>query len=175
MPGRPSDPGDSLVLPSSQVHDPVVYTLRHGIKPPLFRVYVSWSRGNLLHIACLRDRATSEKEQDGNSGHQEERTGGVLLEIQIQGGANGLISEAQKRKIAYGSVPAFALLQSRKNSLMTASRLRFASFRNERYTFLSGIVLVFCIRTEFFASSLIFALPKPEAFSRNQGVAPGPN
>ncbi|CAA6671628.1 unnamed protein product [Spirodela intermedia] len=131
MPGRPSDPGDALVPFSSQVHDPVVYSVRHGLKPPIFRVYVAWSRGNLLHVACLRERTPSESGEDDDSRHPEAQAGGVVVEVQLQGGANGEISEAQQRRIAYGSVPAFALLQSRRNALMAASRMQFSSFRTE--------------------------------------------
>lgn len=131
MPGRLSDPGDALVPFSSQVHDPVVYSVRHGLKPPIFRVYVAWSRGNLLHVACLRERTPSESGEDDDSRHPEAQAGGVVVEVQLQGGANGEISEAQQRRIAYGSVPAFALLQSRRNALMSASRMQFSSFRTE--------------------------------------------
>ncbi|MQM02478.1 hypothetical protein Taro_035238 [Colocasia esculenta] len=132
MPGRPSDPGDSLVPFSAEVHDPVVHPVRHGLRPPLFRVFVSWSRGNLLHVACLCQRAPAGTGV-GEDGDDAARggVGGKVVEVKLGGGGDGGISEAERRRIAYGSVPAFAMLQSRRNSLMAASRMQFSSLRAE--------------------------------------------
>ncbi|XP_078429021.1 nuclear pore complex Nup85-like protein [Wolffia australiana] len=127
MPGRPSEPSDAVLPFSSQVDDPVEYTVRHGLKPPIFRVYVAWSRGNLLHVACLRERATPGAGEDDGSRRGEDQPGGVVVEVQLQGETRGASTEAQQRRVAYGSVPAFALLQGRKNALIAASRMRFSS------------------------------------------------
>ncbi|XP_073007970.1 nuclear pore complex protein NUP85 [Typha latifolia] len=130
MPGRPSDSGDSIVPFSPAVQDPVVYPIRHGVKPPIFRVYVSWSRGNLLHVTCLRP--PPDPDTMGGSGDEgsEEEIGGKVVEVKL-GTDDGEISEAQRRRIAYGSVPPFALLQSRKNSLAALSRMPSSSIRTE--------------------------------------------
>ncbi|XP_072959787.1 nuclear pore complex protein NUP85 [Typha angustifolia] len=130
MPGRPSDSGDSIVPFSPGVQDPVVYPIRHGVKPPIFRVYVSWSRGNLLHVTCLRP--PPDPDTMGGSGDEgsEEEIGGKVVEVKL-GTDDGEISEAQRRRIAYGSVPPFALLQSRKNSLAALSRMPSSSIRTE--------------------------------------------
>ncbi|XP_010924652.1 nuclear pore complex protein NUP85 isoform X1 [Elaeis guineensis] len=129
MPGLASDPGDSLVPFLPDVRDPVVYPVRHGVNPPIFRVYVSWTRGNFLQVACLRPPAAEPAggEEDGVS---DEEIGGKVVEVKL-GAGDEEISEAQRRRIAYGSVPAFALLQSRKNSLAAMSRMSASSIRTE--------------------------------------------
>lgn len=129
MPGLASDPGDSLVPFSPDVRDPVVYPVRHGVNPPIFRVYVSWTRGNLLQVACLRPPAP-DPAGSGEDGVLDEEIGGKVVEVSLST-RDGDISEAQRRRIAYGSVPAFALLQNRKNSLAAMSRMSASSIRTE--------------------------------------------
>ncbi|CAD5179032.1 nuclear pore complex protein NUP85-like isoform X1 [Musa acuminata AAA Group] len=128
MPGRPSDPGSEAVVPfSPEFRDPVVYPVHHGVRPPLLRVYVAWSRGSLLHVACLRQPSPEPEPEDSVD---EGEAGGKVVEVRLRAGEEG-ISEAQRRRIAYGSVPAFALLQSRKNSLMAMSRMSSSLLRGE--------------------------------------------
>lgn len=50
-----------------------------------------------------------------------------MVEVKL-GGGDEEISDAQKRRIAYDSVPAFALLQSRRNSVEVMSGMPFSSF-----------------------------------------------
>ncbi|KAM0945742.1 putative nucleoporin [Dioscorea sansibarensis] len=129
MPGRASDPGDSLVPFSPEVRDPVVYPIRHGINPPLFRVFVSWSDGNLLNVACLQ-APSPVSNATASTAEPEADIGGKVVEVRL-GEGDGEINEEQRRRIAYGSVPAFAMLQSRRNSLSMMSRMASSSFRNE--------------------------------------------
>ncbi|RRT79410.1 hypothetical protein B296_00008776 [Ensete ventricosum] len=128
MPGRPSDPGSEAVVPfSPEFRDPVVYPVHHGVRPPLLRVYVAWSRGSLLHLACLRQPLPEPESEDSVD---EGEAGGKVVEVRLRAGEEG-ISEAHRRRIAYGSVPAFALLQSRKNSLMAMSRMSSSLLHGE--------------------------------------------
>lgn len=99
---------------------PPVRHIRHGVAPPIFRVFVSWSSGNLLQVACLPS-------PEGGGGTEE--VAGRVVEVNLCGGGRGgveaeeEISEAEMRRIEYGCVPAFALLQSRKNALTEAAAL----------------------------------------------------
>lgn len=101
---------------------PAVRPIRHGVAPPIFRVYVSWSSGNLLQVACLRP---SNSEGCGRA----EEVAGSVVEVNLGcGGSGGAeveeeIDEAEMRRIEYGSVPSFALLQSRKNALADAAAM----------------------------------------------------
>lgn len=105
---------------------PPVRPIRHGVAPPLFRIYISWSSGNLLQVACLRP-----PNPEGGGGGAEEVAGSVL-EVNLSSGGSGSsefeekIDEAEMRRIEYGSVPAFALLQSRKNALADAAAMPHA-------------------------------------------------
>lgn len=127
MPGRPSDPGAEAIAPIlPESRQPVVLPLRHGVSAPVFRVYISWSRGSLLHVACLRQPS---QEPDGAGDDEEE--GGKVVEIRLRTDEGG-ISEAQMRRIAYGSVPPFVELQSWKNSLTALSMVSSSSFRTEK-------------------------------------------
>lgn len=101
---------------------PAVRPIRHGVAPPIFRVYISWSSGNLLQVACFRP---PNSEGRGRS----EEVAGSVVEVNFGcGGSGGAeveeeIDEAEMRRIEYGSVPAFALLQSRKNALADAAAM----------------------------------------------------
>ncbi|RVX17606.1 Nuclear pore complex protein NUP85 [Vitis vinifera] len=88
MPGLTADSGNALVPLSPEAHVSVVYPLHHGLKPPISRLSISWSRGNALH---------------------------------------GEVDDAQWRRIAYGSVSPFALLQSRRNSVLALSKMSMSS------------------------------------------------
>ncbi|KAL5220662.1 hypothetical protein ABZP36_025375 [Zizania latifolia] len=133
MPGVPTDGGaGGAVVPFSRelgdaVAAPSVRTIRHGVAPPISRVYVSFSSGNLLQVACL---GPPNPEGGGGRGAQEV-AGGRVVEVNLGGGGSGPggadveeeIDEAEMRRIQYGSVPAFALLQSRKNALADAAAM----------------------------------------------------
>ena len=98
---------------------PPVRPIRHGVPPPILRIYVSWSSGNLLQVACLRP-----PNSEGGGGTEE--VVGSVVEVNLGDGgseAEEKIDEAEMRRIEYGSVPAFALLQSRKNTLADAATM----------------------------------------------------
>nr|CAB3478272.1 unnamed protein product [Digitaria exilis] len=130
MPGMPTDGGGGggAIVPFRGEPDqgtpspPAVRPIRHGVAPPIFRVYISWSSGNLLQVACLRP---PNSEGRGRS----EEVAGSVVEVNLScGGSGGAeveeeIDEAEMRRIEYGSVPAFALLQSRKNALADAAAM----------------------------------------------------
>ncbi|KAL5976805.1 hypothetical protein ACLOJK_021139 [Asimina triloba] len=116
MPGRASDPGDSLVPFSPAFRDPLVYRLHHSLRPPIAHLSISWSRENYLTVAFFR-KSTAEP---GNE------VGGKVVEVKLDAG-DAEIDDAQKRRIAYELAPAFALLQSRSNALLAASRMAFGS------------------------------------------------
>jgi nuclear pore complex protein Nup85 len=91
------------------------------VAPPIFRVYVSWSSGNLLQVACLPPPGPDQGGGRGVAGSVVEvnlgvATGGAEVEEEID--------EAEMRRIEYGSVPAFALLQSRKNTLADTAAMQ---------------------------------------------------
>ncbi|WVZ68867.1 hypothetical protein U9M48_017749 [Paspalum notatum var. saurae] len=130
MPGMPTDGGGAIVPfrgePGLGLPPPTVRPIHHGVAPPMFRIYVSWSSGNLLQVACLR-----APNSEGAGGAEE--VAGSVVEVNLGGGGSGgseseeKIDEAEMRRIEYGSVPAFALLQSRKNALADAAALSRAS------------------------------------------------
>ncbi|OAY26794.1 nuclear pore complex protein NUP85 isoform X2 [Manihot esculenta] len=110
--------GGALVpfLPDSQVA--VVYPLRHGLKPPISRVSVSWALGNTLRVSVFRPPAVESDHDDD--------VGGKVLEVKLGGNGDGELSDAQWRRIAYGSVSPFALLQSRRNSALSLSKMQLS-------------------------------------------------
>ena len=115
MPDLVSDSGQSSVVPlSPDSQTPVVCPLHHGLKPPISRLSLSWSRGNSLRVSVFRKPA-----EDGEAG-------GKVVEVKL-GDGDGEIGDAQWRRIAYGSVSPFALLQSRKNSMLSMSRVSASS------------------------------------------------
>ncbi|CAN1218934.1 Nuclear pore complex protein NUP85 [Linum perenne] len=56
----------------------------------------------------------------------DDEVGGKVVEVTLGKSRDGEISDAQWRKIAYGSVSPFALLQSRKNSSSTFSKMELS-------------------------------------------------
>ncbi|TVU35135.1 hypothetical protein EJB05_17006 [Eragrostis curvula] len=127
MPGMPTEAGGAIVPFSGEAGQgapppPSVRHIRHGVTPPIFRVFVSWSSGNLLQVACLRQPSP----EDGGGA---EEVSGSVVEVNLGGGGSGRaeveekIDEAEMRRIEYGSLPAFALLQSRKNALAEAAAM----------------------------------------------------
>ncbi|KAK9983034.1 hypothetical protein SO802_032559 [Lithocarpus litseifolius] len=123
MPGLTSGTGDgasvsgagALVPLSAEARSPSVYPLHHGLKPPLARIAISWARGNALRVSFFIQPA-------GDDSDRAAEVGGNVIEVKLSDG-DGDIGDAQFRKIAYGSVSPFALLQSRRNSLATLSKI----------------------------------------------------
>ncbi|KAK6129681.1 hypothetical protein DH2020_036547 [Rehmannia glutinosa] len=115
MPGVTSDSGEfnslSIVPHSFDTQAPKVYPLHiHSVTPPLARLSISWARGNALRVCVLQSEDTV----------QDEKPGGEVVEVKLTNVEGGEIPDAQWRRIAYGSVAPFALLQSRKNSIDTS-------------------------------------------------------
>ncbi|KAF5938856.1 hypothetical protein HYC85_023115 [Camellia sinensis] len=119
MPGISSESGESssLVPFSPEVGDPVVYPLHHGLKPPISRLSISWSRGNSLRVSVFLKPQSDADDSE---------IGGKVVEVKL-GSGDGEIDDAQWRRIAYGSVSPFALLQSRKNSMSALSKMSASS------------------------------------------------
>ncbi|KAK7845028.1 nuclear pore complex protein nup85 [Quercus suber] len=123
MPGVTSGTGDgasvsgagALVPLSAEARSLSVYPLHHGLKPPLARIAISWARGNALRVSFFR-------QPSGDDSNGAAEVGGKVIEVKLSDG-DGDIGDAQFRKIAYGSVSPFALLQSRRNSLATMSKI----------------------------------------------------
>ncbi|XVE53748.1 hypothetical protein DITRI_Ditri03aG0027700 [Diplodiscus trichospermus] len=119
MPGVSSDSGTGALVPlSPESQDAPIYPLHHGLKSPISRLSISWSRGNSLRVSVF---AASSAD-----GSVEEETGGEVVEVKL-GGGDGEISDARWRRIAYGSVSPFALLQSRKNAASSLSKMSMNS------------------------------------------------
>ncbi|KAF8407088.1 hypothetical protein HHK36_006213 [Tetracentron sinense] len=124
MPGRVSDSGNSLVPFSPEVPDPIIYPLHHGLTLPISRLSISWSRGNCLRVSFFPKPSPDPCRED--SGNSNGEIGGKVVEVKLSSG-DGEIDDAQERRIAYGSVSPFALLQSRKNSFSELSRMSMSS------------------------------------------------
>jgi nuclear pore complex protein Nup85 len=118
MPSLASNPSDSAVVPFlPKVNESAVYELHHSLKPPISpRLSISWSRGNSLRVSVFRQ---PQSNADGE-------IGGEVVELKL-GSRDSELDDAQLRRIAYGSVSPFALLQSRKNSLATLSKISSSS------------------------------------------------
>ena len=105
MPGVASNSDDLALIPHSPTNSHTI-ALHHTVKPPISRLSIAWARGNSLRVAVIR------KPQAGES---DDEPGGQVVEVKL-GVDEADIYEAQWRRIAYGSVTPFAVLQSRKNS-----------------------------------------------------------
>ncbi|VVA24866.1 PREDICTED: nuclear pore complex [Prunus dulcis] len=124
MPGVDSGSGDtrgasgsndsSLVPYLPELRQPVVYSLHHGLKPPIGRLSISWSRGNNLRVSVLRPPSAEDSD--------DVEVGGRVVEVRLSNG-DGETGDAKWRRIAYGSVPPFALLQSRRSSVASLSKM----------------------------------------------------
>ncbi|KAK2453172.1 nuclear pore complex protein NUP85 [Trifolium repens] len=88
-----------------------VYPLHHGLARPISRLALSWSRGNSLRVSLFAEPSGSSDVGDGAK----------VIEVKL-GGGDPEIDDADWRRIAYGSVAPFALLQSRRNSLSALSK-----------------------------------------------------
>ncbi|XP_030448414.1 nuclear pore complex protein NUP85 isoform X1 [Syzygium oleosum] len=115
MPGgaAASDSGGGALVPLSSERPPV-YPLRHSVGRPVSpRVSVCWARGSSLRVSILQQQSPA----GGEGG-----AGGEVVEVKLNGG-DGEISDAQWRRIAYGSMSPFAMLQSRRSSVSALSRI----------------------------------------------------
>ncbi|GLT85442.1 hypothetical protein SLE2022_036320 [Rubroshorea leprosula] len=121
MPGVASDSGGGALVPfNPEAQVAVVYPLHHGLKPPVSRLSISWSRGNTLRVSVFRPEPSVDDSGD--------EPGGKVVEVRLGGGGGGgEISDAHWRRIAYGSVIPFALLQSKKNAALTLSKMSMNS------------------------------------------------
>ncbi|KAF8033969.1 hypothetical protein BT93_C0296 [Corymbia citriodora subsp. variegata] len=118
MPGATSHSGGggggALVPLSSETKRSPVYPLLHSVGPPVSpRVSICWARGSSLRVSIFQQQSPSSGEGDA---------GGEVVEVKLYGG-DGEISDAQWRRIAYGSMSPYAMLQSRRNSVSTLSRI----------------------------------------------------
>ncbi|XVF89172.1 hypothetical protein PTKIN_Ptkin19aG0108600 [Pterospermum kingtungense] len=119
MPGVSSDSGGGALVPlPPESQGAEVYPLHHGLKSPVSRLSISWSHGNSLRVSVF-----SAPSADNSS---DEEPGGKVVEVKL-GGGDGEISDARWRRIAYGSVSPFALLQSRKNAASSLSKMSLNS------------------------------------------------
>ncbi|XWS17704.1 hypothetical protein CRYUN_Cryun33cG0090000 [Craigia yunnanensis] len=109
MPG-----GGALVPMSPEPQGAAVYPLHHGLKSPISRLSISWSRGNSLRVSVFAASSADDS--------VDEDAGGKVVEVKLSGG-DSEISDARWRRIAYGSVSPFALLQSRKNAASSLSKM----------------------------------------------------
>ncbi|XP_078168177.1 nuclear pore complex Nup85-like protein [Carex rostrata] len=115
MPGIPSD--SASLIPFSlegSSQPPPIYPLQHGLRSPLRRIHISWSRGNLLHVTCLG----SSPDHDEEMVSEDDEIGGKAVEVTLGGAIlEGNIGEDKRRRIAYESVKSFAFLHDKKISL----------------------------------------------------------
>ncbi|XP_010526106.1 PREDICTED: nuclear pore complex protein NUP85 isoform X2 [Tarenaya hassleriana] len=111
-----SSVGGDLVPFAAETQAPAVYPLCHGLKSPVHRLSISWGCGNNLRVTVLRRPKSCD--EDGEAG-------GEVLNVRL-GGGDDEIGEAQWRRIAYGSVSPFALLQSRKNAFSSLSKMNIS-------------------------------------------------
>ncbi|KAK8706789.1 hypothetical protein V6N13_057865 [Hibiscus sabdariffa] len=119
MPGASSDSsGGALVPISPESQGATVYPLHHGLKSPISRLSISWSRANSLRVSIFAAPSSGSSVEDD--------AGGKVVEVKL-GGGDGEISDAHWRRIAYGSVSPFALLQSRKNAIISLSKMSMNS------------------------------------------------
>lgn len=118
MPGITSDSGGGELVPiSTNKKAPVLYPLNYGLKSPVHKLSISWGCGNNLRVTVIRNPEL--RDDDGEAG-------GKVVNVSLSG-EDGEISEAQRRRIVYGSVSPFALLQSRRNSISSLSKMDMSS------------------------------------------------
>jgi len=88
-----------------------IYPLHHNLTRPISRLAISWSRGNSLRVSLF-----AEPSQTSDAGD-----GAKVIEVKL-GGGDPEIDDADWRRIAYGSVAPFALLQSRRSAISSMSK-----------------------------------------------------
>ncbi|KAE8693632.1 Nuclear pore complex protein NUP85 [Hibiscus syriacus] len=118
MASASSDYGGGALVPiSPESQVAAVYPLHHGLKYPISRLSISWSRGNSLRVSVFASPPSGDSVEDD--------AGGKVVEVKL--GGDGEISDAHWRRIAYDSVSPFALLQSRKNAVSSLSKMSMNS------------------------------------------------
>ncbi|KAH9301604.1 hypothetical protein KI387_013187, partial [Taxus chinensis] len=105
MPGRCSD-GDAVMGSERQG---AVYSVQHGLVTHRISISVRWANGNRLRIAFFKKPLPCEEEEE------ETMSSGKVMELRL---GSTEIDDAEKRRISYASVPAFALLQNHKQVMM---------------------------------------------------------
>ncbi|KAJ7568427.1 hypothetical protein O6H91_01G032400 [Diphasiastrum complanatum] len=94
-------------------------------------VCIAWGSGNKLRLSFLQhsvpaarsNTGTEGAERGNGNGASQSGGGAAVIEIELGGrAALGLdaVEDAEKRRIAYGSLPAFALLQNKRKMLQQA-------------------------------------------------------
>ncbi|KAK1367795.1 Nuclear pore complex protein Nup85 [Heracleum sosnowskyi] len=107
MPGVASNSDELSLIPYSPNNSHII-PIHHTLKPPISRLSIAWARGNSLRVSVF---------VQPQSGESDDEPGGQVVEVKL-GVDEADIYEAQWRRIAYGSVSPFAVLQSRKNSII---------------------------------------------------------
>lgn len=109
----PNTVGNGALIPfSGDTTDSLaVYPLHHDLARPISRLAISWSRGNSLRVSLFAEPSVNPNTGDGAK----------VVEVKL-GGGDPEITDADWRRIAYGSVAPFALLQSRRSSLSELSK-----------------------------------------------------
>lgn len=116
MPGMNPKSSDGELVPfSTKEKSPAVYPLRYGLKSRAHRLSISWGCGNNLRVTVLGNPEPRDDDDDGEAG-------GEVVNVRLSG-EDGEIGDAQWRRIAYGSVSPFALLQSRRNSISSLFKM----------------------------------------------------
>ncbi|GAB4837215.1 Nucleoporin nup85 [Ancistrocladus abbreviatus] len=133
MPGPVSDPDNPLALiasSSQEIQRPSVYPIHHRLSPPISRLSISWSRGNCLRVSVFRQQPPSRSSTTiTTTDNDDGEVGGRVVELKLSNGSSE-IDDATWRRIAYGSVSPFAMLQNRKNSAFALSKVPVASLSN---------------------------------------------
>uniref|UniRef100_A0A7N0T5D4 Nuclear pore complex protein Nup85 n=1 Tax=Kalanchoe fedtschenkoi TaxID=63787 RepID=A0A7N0T5D4_KALFE len=115
MPGVVSNsdvPSSNAVVPfSTGAQEPVIYPIRHGVAGPIHRLAISWGAGNNLRVSFF------------GKPDSDDEIGGKVVEVKLSADDPEIESDAERRRIAYGSVSPFAHLQSRRNSVSLLSKI----------------------------------------------------
>lgn len=90
---------------------PVIYPIQHGLNAPVHRLAISWGVGNNLRVTVFG------KPDSGDE------IGGRVVEVKLSADDPEIVSDAERRRIAYGSVSPYAHLQSRRNSVSLLSKI----------------------------------------------------
>ena len=98
-----SDAG-ALIPLSPKAWSPSVYPLHHGLKPLLTRIAISWAQGNTLQASFFHQPSGGDSDDAAD-------IGGKVIEVKLND-EDGDIGDVQ-----------FVLLQSRRNSLATLSKI----------------------------------------------------
>lgn len=93
------------------------HSLRHGHvlgRAPAAKISISWGRGNRLRLSYLQQQGLEASSSAPSSKVVEVRVG-------ARDGESDDVKDSAKRRLVYDSLPAFALLQSRKKQALLRS------------------------------------------------------